>query len=387
MTKRKKSQKDIKENIEKDTKDVVMQSESDCDDSMEYSDSEKTDKPDDEEQETVDDTDMSVEENGDEKDEVSEDNLEETESDTTLADDRTDEDSGDYENADDSEPDVEQDAVSDDRDIIVDEEYGYDSSDYNEDDEAGYDYTDYDVDDYFEEEQPKRKRHSRLDILDDDYLKEDIKHKTGRKPIALIVAWIVFALLCVSYVYVFFIRKSKTEDIIPGKDNTVVLDIPEDANYRLCDIDEINQLINNYLLARVNCSQTTLKTLVTDPSQFDDMTMLKKAATYLCGYNETTCYIADGYDENGYIVIELSYLKISNVQSQPLDIMSFYVVREADGSYKIDNSELSPEVANYVSTVKATKDIQDIYVHVKENNEYLMDTDSAFADFCNLINK
>lgn len=264
-----------------------------------------------------------------------------------------------------------------------DEDYYGDESDYDE--EAYYDDVDDDGEDYFDDK-PKKKKSSRLDILDDDYIKENMMHESGGRTVVLIIAWIVFAVLCASYVYVFFIRKDK-EEKVPGKDNTVVLEIPDGANYSRCEIDEINRLINNYLLARVKCNQETLKTLVTDPSRFDDMTVLEQAAEYIIGYDETTCYIADGYDENGYIVIELSYLKISNVQSEPLDIMSFYVVKDENGGYKIDNSELSSEVSNYISGVKATQNIQDIYIHVKENNDYLLNTDTTFADFYNLINK
>ncbi len=279
-----------------------------------------------------------------------------------------------------------------------DEDYYGDESDYDEDayydDESGYedeayyeDESEYDdVEDYFDDKPQKKKKSSQLDILDDDYIKENMMHKSGGKTVALIIAWIVFVALCISYVYVFFIRKDK-EEKVPGKDNSVVLEIPDGANYRRCEIAEINQLINNYLLAKVKCNQETLKTLVTDSSQFDDMTVLEQAAEYIIGYDETTCYIADGYDENGYIVIELSYLKISNVQSEPLDIMSFYVVKDEDGKYKIDNSVLSPEVSDYVSEVKATQNIQDIYIHVKENNDYLLNTDTTFADFYNLISE
>lgn len=264
-----------------------------------------------------------------------------------------------------------------------DDDFDY-AAESDDDDDNSDDYDD--EEDLFDDKPQKKRKSSQLDILDDDYIKDNMMDKSGGKTVLLIIAWIIFAVLCASYVYVFFIRKGK-EEKIPGKDNTVVLEIPDGANYSRCEIEEINQLIYNYLLARVNCNQKTLKTLVTDPSQFDDMTVINQAAEYIKGYNETTCYIANGYDENGYIVIELSYLKISNVLSEPLDIMSFYVVKDANGEYKIDNSKLSVEVANYVSEVKATQNIQDIYIHVKENNDYLLDTDTTFADFYNLINK
>ncbi len=203
--------------------------------------------------------------------------------------------------------------------------------------------------------------------------------------ILLGIAWILFAVLCALYVYVFFIKKPQE---IPGKNNTVKLEIPEGANYHLCDINEIDQLILDFLNARANCDQQVLQSLVTDPSQFDDMSNLKMIfSEYAKGYRNTTCYLADGYDENGYIVIELSNLELMDISSRPLDVMSFYVIRLADGSYKIDNSAHSAEVEAYIADMTATKDIQDIYIHVKEQNDYLLKTDTAFAELYKRIMK
>lgn len=197
------------------------------------------------------------------------------------------------------------------------------------------------------------------------------------------IVWILFAVLCAVYVYVFYIKKPQD---VPGKNNTVKLEIPDGANYRLCDIDEIDRLVSDFLTARANCDQKVLQSLVTDPSQFDDMTGLKMIFTdYARGYQNTTCYIVDGYDENGYFVIELSNLKLVDIKSQPLDVMSFYIVRLGDGSYKIDNSKHTTEVESYISNVTASKDIQDIYIHVKDQNDYLLKTDTAFADLYHRI--
>ncbi len=50
--------------------------------------------------------------------------------------------------------------------------------------------------------------------------------------------------------------------------------------------------------------------------------------------------------------------------------------------------ELSNAQLSYLNSFKASKDIQDIYVHVKENTEYLLDTDKkTFRAFYDLISK
>ena len=111
----------------------------------------------------------------------------------------------------------------------------------------------------------------------------------------LALLWAVFLILVGVYVYVFFINDKLFTENITGRDNTVRLEIPDGANYRLCTIDEINQLVNNYLLARTKADQTTLQRLFTDPSEFDDMKSIEIAAEYITAYNKTTCYIANGY--------------------------------------------------------------------------------------------
>lgn len=219
-------------------------------------------------------------------------------------------------------------------------------------------------------------------ILGDTYIKTKNDTLVIRAGLKLFICWIIFVILTLAYVYFFFVRD--TEEF-PGRDNTVELDIPENASYAKCEIDEINTLIEDYLNATVSCNQEKLQSLVTDSSKFDDMTTLENISVYLRGYNNITCYIADGYQEGEYIIIELSNMVIANVESQPLDIQSFYVITDSDGSYKINNGDLSEETENYITSFKGTDEIQDIYIHVKENIEYLIETDEVFNGFYSLI--
>ena len=230
---------------------------------------------------------------------------------------------------------------------------------------------------------------------DDDYFAEEkAKTRKGRRRSrhggisggVLVLLWAVFLILVGVYVYVFFINDKLFTEDITGRDNTVRLEIPDGANYRLCTIDEINQLVNNYLLARTKADQTTLQRLVTDPSEFDDMKSIEIAAEYITAYNKTTCHIANGYTADSYIVYELSNLMIKDVNSEPLDIRSLYVTKQSDGSYKINNSALSDKESSYINTINSSGDIQAIYEHVKENNDYLLRTDETFRKFQNMYN-
>ncbi len=234
------------------------------------------------------------------------------------------------------------------------------------------------------------------DMFDDD---EDLETYTndrrferkrysvyGPKGKTLAMLWALFVVLLCGYVYIFHINTTIFADDITGRDNTVNIDIPAGANYSLCTIDEINQLVNNYLLARTNADQTTLRRLVTNPSEFDDMKSIEIAAQYIKAYNRTTCYMVPGANVGEYIIYVLSNLTIKDVNSEPLDIRSFYVAKQTDGSYKIDNSQLSDDVNKYIQDVTASKYIQDMYKYVKENTDYLLKHDDTFKKFQNMYN-
>lgn len=208
----------------------------------------------------------------------------------------------------------------------------------------------------------------------------------GSKGKTLAMLWALFVVLLCGYVYIFHINTTIFADDITGRDNTVNIDIPAGANYSLCTIDEINQLVNNYLLARTNADQTTLRRLVADPSEFDDMKSIEIAAQYIKAYNRTTCYMVPGANAGEYIIYALSNLTIKDVNSEPLDIRSFYVAKQTDGSYKIDNSQLSDDVNKYIQDVTASKYIQDMYKYVKENTDYLLKHDDTFKKFQNMYN-
>lgn len=235
-----------------------------------------------------------------------------------------------------------------------------------------------------------------LDIDDEYYYSSESFKKPERRSSnhhsritlkTLAALWTLFVILLGGYIYCFFINKTLFTDNVAGRDNSVLIEVPENAVYSLCTVDSINQLINNYLLARTNVDQSTLRRVVTDPSEYDDMTAISMAAQYITAYNRTTCYIAPGFTTESTIVYELSNLVIKDVDSSPLDIRCIYVTRQADGTYKINNSELSDQEKEYIDKITATDDVQRLYKHVKENNDYLLKTDATLKAFQDMYSK
>ena len=292
------------------------------------------------------------------------------------------------------------------------EEYSEDGQ-YEEDDQ--YDSDEAYVDDYQDNTDYKNNKQYIDDAFGDmwDERPEKKEYNGPKKPSVapLVTCWILFAVLCVAYVYFFFIKDtskdkgntgntavvqdteqtgseaSSTEEVSAddvGKDNSVELDIPENASYKKCDDTAITDVINAFLTAKVNCDQDGLKSCVLETENYDDMSKVNSAAEFIKEYKNVTCYVADGYDDNGKVVFVLSNLVIADVDSNPLNIESFYVAKQSDGTYKI-NENRSTGIESYINNVIAKSDIQKIYAHVSDNVQYLYNNDPAFKDFYDKI--
>ena len=319
------------------------------------------------------------------------------------------EDGGEYSEDDQYEEDGE---YSEDGEYEDGEEYSEDGQ-YEEDDQ--YDSDEAYVDDYQDNTDYKNNKQYIDDAFGDmwDERPEKKEYNGPKKPSVapLVTCWILFAVLCVAYVYFFFIKDTSkdkgntgntavvqdteqtgseaasTEEVSAddvGKDNSVELDIPENASYKKCDDTAITDVINAFLTAKVNCDQDGLKSCVLETENYDDMSKVNSAAEFIKEYKNVTCYVADGYDDNGKVVFVLSNLVIADVDSNPLNIESFYVAKQSDGTYKI-NENRSTGIESYINNVIAKSDIQKIYAHVSDNVQYLYNNDPAFKDFYDKI--
>ena len=212
------------------------------------------------------------------------------------------------------------------------------------------------------------------------------KGKKGKKKIAglmLFLGWMIFILLAVVFYFYFFsdldlrmFNKDKATQTDAQQTNQTGFSYETNANL------DINSLIIEYYAALAVCDQD--KTYVTDPSQFDDMTVYQQRSAVIKAYSNVNCYTMPGYTEDATLVYVTSNLSMANITSVPLNINQFYVVKTADG-YKIDNSAHSQEVTNYIETQSQSTDIQNLYKAVQDNVNSCIANDAAFAEFYNTI--
>ncbi len=215
--------------------------------------------------------------------------------------------------------------------------------------------------------------------------KKGSKEKKGVAGLLLFLGWMIFVLLAVVFYFYFFsdldlkmFNKEKATQTDATQEEPAGFSYETNANL------DINSLIIEYYAALAVCDQNKLKSVVTDPSQFDDMTVYQQRSAVIKAYSNVNCYTMPGYTEDATLVYVTSNLSLANITSVPLNINRFYVLKTADG-YKIDNSALSQEVTNYIETQSQSNDIQNLYRAVQDNVNSCIANDSAFAEFYNTI--
>lgn len=220
-------------------------------------------------------------------------------------------------------------------------------------------------------------------------------NKTGVLGLLLLFFWLIFILLCVVFYFYYWDElpfNKKSTDTKTTTEATTEGEIGEDNSkyetvykYQTNANPDINALIADYYSALASKDQAVLKTLVTDPSEFDDMTDVLAKAAVVTGYSNINCYTLDGLEENETIVYVVSNITIKSVDSKPLDISSFYVVNTDEG-YLIFNEPINPELSSFIKERDEEADIQALYQTVQDNINQCLEEDESFATFYNRVN-
>ncbi len=202
------------------------------------------------------------------------------------------------------------------------------------------------------------------------------KRKNNKIMLPLLVAWFIF-LIMISIFFMFFFG-DLAKDEKKGDDRETKF------SYRTNADIEINATVGDYFTALNACDKEWLKTMVTDPSQFDDMSYYEMLSQLVKAYYNINCYSVDGLNENEVLVFVTYNLEIDGLDTKPMDIQTFYMIKNADGTYTINNSP-SDEINDYIFKVQSDEDIQEIYKSVRDNVEKCKEDDPEFAALWNKL--
>lgn len=208
----------------------------------------------------------------------------------------------------------------------------------------------------------------------------------GIAGLLLLFGWLLFILLVLLFYFYFkddlsFFNNDKKIEASADTSQGYQSAYSYETNANL----DINSLIIEYFAALTVCDQAKLQSLVTDPSEFDDMSGYERRAQVLTRYSNINCYTLPGYDDNATLVYVTCNISIKDVTSTPLDISRFYVIK-TDTGYLIQNDSLDAAITDYINQQTSSEDIQGIYKTVKDNIDQCIQNDPTFAEFYNKIN-
>ena len=157
----------------------------------------------------------------------------------------------------------------------------------------------------------------------------------------------------------------------------------EDANPMETADAEITALIKSYYQALGEKDIATLKTLEDDftPSDESKVTNLKD---YIEGYEVGDVYTKKGMTDDSYVVYACFYYICQGVDTKAPALTQFYVYRNDDGNWVIDNDALqNSEVSAYMEAQLSDSDVTALVSKVQSELDQAQEEDSSLADFLN----
>lgn len=223
--------------------------------------------------------------------------------------------------------------------------------------------------------------------------------------VKLLCAWVVFFLIL--FIFISVVKKGAadkpkvpgaepgssaegqayqgSEDIPPpdnaaqGTSGDAQITVPLDVNAD----PELNQFVAEYLTAMTNCDQAALKSMVTDPSAYDDMSALQARAQFIKGYINLKCYTKQGPAENTLVVFVTTNTTLANIATAPMDFMTLYI--DTSAGYMINNYTQPDDVKAYINTLKRDSDIQKVMQDVDTYNTMAMENDADLRAFYEML--
>lgn len=218
------------------------------------------------------------------------------------------------------------------------------------------------------------------------------KKDSGIAGLLLLFGWLVFLLLVLVF-YFYFMDKIDFNKLLGRETTTESTEGPVSNNpeqyetkysYQTNANLDINSLMIEYYAALAVCDQNKLASLVTDPSVYNDMTPYEQKSQIITHYSNINCYTVPGTTQDATILYVTCNINIAGVESAPMNISQFYIVKTAEG-YKINNGVLDEATTNLISEISASADIQELYRNVKANIDECLAKDPTFAEFYNKI--
>ena len=142
-------------------------------------------------------------------------------------------------------------------------------------------------------------------------------------------------------------------------------------------IPEIQQLIDTYYSAYADGDIETIKTITNNLEETEGL-RIQAMSEYVEGYPVKTIYTRPGPAQDSVLAYVHFKMKVVNFEDTVSGMETFYICKKADGSYYLNEGEVSVEELKFIEKVAAQEDVLELYNRVNvecsdtlKNNEEL----------------
>lgn len=171
-----------------------------------------------------------------------------------------------------------------------------------------------------------------------------------------------------------------------ASESAVEVKEPEVKEFKANNNQEVTDLITEYLLAKLDCSEERLKEVVDDMSKID-ITDISRRTEKIESYDSIEVYTIDGPAEGSYIAVSYEKLKISGIKTSSSGLYIFYVKPASDGKLKICFSDIEEaEADEFNRLVSENEDITALSNKVEEEFAKEIEEDEDLLNYYNELN-
>lgn len=148
------------------------------------------------------------------------------------------------------------------------------------------------------------------------------------------------------------------------------------------EIDDIQTLIETYYdaIRTGNLDQLSLILDVVDEEVQSDVAF---GTEYIEDYESIVCYTKDGMETDSYVVYAYSEIKFVNIETPAPSIDILYVMKDSVAdTYYIHNGIGDTEIAEYITEVTNSEDVQALFAETNEKLKDACAADEALSLFC-----
>ncbi len=197
--------------------------------------------------------------------------------------------------------------------------------------------------------------------------------------------------------------KNKEDDLAKKQESSIITeDISEEAtesaseevtdikiDYEKNDVKrdaypEINQLVEKYLDALINCDVDALGGLVNNIDNID-VDKLQKESEYIEDHKNLECYTKKGFEDGEYIVFVYEEIKIVNIDTLAPGMRRLYISTDDEGKLYIYNGRIDSKTEKYIQEIMNNEDIKDLIKNVDKKYEEAVSSDSDLKAFIDKI--